>query len=138
VIELLSKFELLSELGEHGRELLCDFLRERHLRAGQGVFRAGDEAEELLLLVEGQVRLSAQGESLGLVRPGSAIGGASLVTIGNRECDAIAENPVVLLVLSRESYLRLRSDAPDVALALQEGILRDFAGVVRGAVCESA
>jgi hypothetical protein len=51
--------------------------------------------------------------------------------IGKRECCALAETPVRLLTLSRESYLRLRLDLPQVALALQEGILRDLASVVR-------
>jgi CRP-like cAMP-binding protein len=113
-------------------------MEERTLQSGDDVFRAGDEAEELLLLVDGHVRLEIKGVSMGRTGPGDVLGGASLVSIGNRECDAIAETPLALLVLSRESYLRLRSDAPQLALDLQEAILREFAGVVRGSVCEPA
>ena len=136
MIESLAKFALLREFTEEGREQLCGFLEERVLQPGDEVFCTGEEAEELLLLIDGQVRLEVKGVSVGRAGPGDVLGGASLVRIGNRECDAIAETPMALLVLSRESYLRLRSDALQLALDLQEAILREFAGVVRGSICE--
>jgi len=134
MIEFLAKFELLQELGDDGLELLAEFVEERRLCAQDYAFRAGDEAEELLLIVDGDLRLERKGRQLGRIRAGNAVGSVSLVAIGNRECDAIAENPVLLLVLSRESYLRLRSDAPQLALGLQEAVLREFANYVREAV----
>ena len=41
-----------------------------------------------------------------------------------------------LLTLTREGYLRLRADAPTVALALQEGVLRIFSGFLRCTVAD--
>ena len=131
MIGLLAKFELLQDLGDDGRQVIADYLEERALRVGETVFSAGDEAAELLFVVDGELKLEIPGETLGALRPGEVLGAASLVLIGNRECSASAGDPSVLLVLTRESYLRLRSDAPTVALALMEGILRTIATDVR-------
>lgn len=129
--DLLGKFELLKELSEEGRERLSEFLEEQRLDAGRTLFRTHDEAEEMFLVAEGQVRLDFGGAPIGLLGSGDVVGAASVVVIGKRECCAVAETPVRLLTLSRESYLRLRLDLPQVALALQEGVLRDLANVVR-------
>ncbi|MFQ5514822.1 MAG: cyclic nucleotide-binding domain-containing protein [Myxococcota bacterium] len=127
----LSGFPLLKSLSEEGRELLGDFLEERSLRDGEMVFSEGDESGELYLVVEGQVRLEARGAMVDVIGRGESFGAGSLVVIGNRECDALCEEPVRLLVLSRESYVRLRSDHPQLALDLQEAILCELARVVR-------
>ena len=127
----LAKFELLQELSTEGREQLWQVLEERWLEAGQTLFNAQDEASEMWLLAEGQLRLEADGASIGVLGPGEVLGAASIVLIGRRECTAVSETPVRLLSLSRENYLRFRSDMPTVALALQEGILRELTRLVR-------
>jgi CRP-like cAMP-binding protein len=101
------------------------------------VFAAGEEAAELFLVEAGRVRIEAGGRAFGSLGAGEALGALSLVAIGARQCDAIAEGEVALLALSREAYLRLRGEAPSVALAVQESILRRFAGSVR-AVLDTA
>lgn len=132
----LAKFELLQELGEEGREQLRAVLEERWLEAGQTLFTTQDEASELWLLTEGQLRLEADGEPIGVLGPGEVLGAASLVLISRRECSAVSETPVRLLSLSRENYLRIRSDMPAVALNLQEGILRELMRLVRLSLCD--
>ncbi len=134
--DLLAKVELLKDFGEDAREQLAEHLEERRLDEGRAVFRMHDEAEELYLVVEGQLRLELSGEPVGTLGPGDVVGAASLVVIGRRECSAIAQTPVRVLTLTRESYLRLRLEQPQVALVLQEGILRDLANVVRTSLPE--
>ena len=133
---LLAKIELLKDIGDDARDQLADLFEERRLDQGRAVFRAHDEAEEMYIVAEGQVRLELDREPLGALGPGDVLGAASLVVIGRRECSAIAQTPVRLLTLTRESYLRLRLDLPQVALVLQEGILRDLANVVRASLPE--
>ena len=43
----------------------------------------------------------------------------------------IEAEPARVLVLDREGYLRLRGDFPTVALALQEGVLREISTTAR-------
>lgn len=132
--ELLAKIELLKDLGEDLREQLAEHFEERRIDEGRSVFRAHDEAEEMYVVAEGQVRLEHDGVAVGMLGPGDVLGAASLVVIGRRECSALAQTPVRLLELSRESYLRLRLDLPRAALALQEGIVRNLSDTVRASL----
>jgi CRP-like cAMP-binding protein len=127
----LDEFALLQDLGDGERHRLEAYLEQRRLEPGQTVFRAGEEAAELYLVAQGRVRIDVGGRPFGALGAGDALGALSLVAIGARQCDAIAEDDVSLLALSREAYLRLRVDAPSLALAVQESILRRFTTSVR-------
>ncbi len=132
----LTKFAFADELTDAEREGLMDLLEERRLNADRPLFRAEDEAEELYLLAEGQLRLSVGGTDLAVLGVGSLLGGASLLAIGERECTATAVTAGTVLVLTRASYLRLRADLPRVALALQESLLREIAGPLRASLAD--
>ncbi len=127
----LEKFEILREMSPEERDNLRDFCEERSYPDGRAIFRRRDDASALLLLTGGRIRLKSGDEELGELVPGSALGHASLVSIGNRTCAAYALGAVSLLELSREAYHRLRGDHPQVALALQEGLMRGFAETTR-------
>lgn len=134
MIDSLRRFDLLAECSADDLAALSEILEERRHEAGETLFRAEDEASELLLVTEGRVRLELEGQSLGELGAGEAIGAACLVSIGTRACDVVAVEPSAVRVLTREGYHRLRADRPSAALALQEGTLRAMAGLVRVAV----
>lgn len=127
----LEKFRILTELSPEERESLASFLEEKTYADGRAIFRRRDEAAELLLLTNGLIRLESGGDDLGELAPGSALGHASLVAIGHRACAAYAKGAVSVLKLTREAYLRLRGDYPQIALSLQEGLMRSFAETTR-------
>jgi CRP-like cAMP-binding protein len=127
----LDAFPLLEDLGSSERDQLSEYLEARGLRAGQALFRTGEEGGELFLVARGRVRVESGGRSLGALGNGDVLGALSLVAIGTRQCDAIAEDDALLLALSREAYLRMRLEVPGIALAIQESILRRFTGAVR-------
>jgi CRP-like cAMP-binding protein len=127
----LDGFPLLDDLGANQRDLLREYLEARGLRAGQALFRTGEESGELFLIARGRVRIEAGGRAYGALGNGETLGALSLVAIGSRQCDAIAEDDALLLSLSREAYLRMRLEVPGIALAIQESILRRFTGAVR-------
>ncbi|MEE8314429.1 MAG: cyclic nucleotide-binding domain-containing protein [Myxococcota bacterium] len=132
----LAKFELLEELSEEQREALGDALSESTLEPDQALFHCRDEASELHLICEGGVRLELNGRELGELHAGESLGAASLAIVGNRQCDAYAIGKTRLFTLTRTAYLCLCSDTPSVALALQEGVLRAFAGFLRCTVSD--
>jgi CRP-like cAMP-binding protein len=134
MIDALRRFDLLAECSGEDLSAIAEVLEERQYDAGEALFRAEDEASELLLVIDGRVRIELEGQVLGELGAGEAIGAASLVSIGTRACDVVAVEPTVVRVLSREGYHRLRSDRPPAALALQEGTLRGMAGLVRVSV----
>ena len=130
----LEKFRILTELSPEERVSLASFLEEQSYEDGRAIFRRRDEAAELLLLTDGRIRLASGDAELGELAPGSALGHASLVAIGRRACAAYAKGAVSVLKLTREAYLRLRGDHPQIALSLQEGLLRNFADTARKVV----
>ncbi len=132
----LKRFELLGELGDGDVANLLDAMEERRLEEGCVLFQAGQEADAMYFLIEGTLRIEHEGRALGHLNAGEVLGVVSLVQIRRRECDAVAHDACKLLQLSREAYFRLRADMPGIALALQEGILRSFAGHVRVAVAD--
>ena len=127
----LAAFKLFDDLGAADREQLEGYLEERTHAAGDPVFSENDESSEALLLLEGSVEVEAEERSCGTLRAGEVIGGLSLIAIGSRECSAVALEDVRLYALTREAYLRMRAETPALALLVQEGILRSFAGAVR-------
>lgn len=132
----LDHFPLLSELVANDRRALGEFLEARELDAGSTLFRAQDEAEELYFVVDGGVSVRAGGETLSELGAGEVLGALCLVAVGRRECDVVAATATKLLCLSREGYLRMRADAPALALQLQEAVLRTFSSLVRGALSD--
>ncbi|HXZ67535.1 MAG TPA: cyclic nucleotide-binding domain-containing protein, partial [Alphaproteobacteria bacterium] len=59
LIELLSKCDLLRHLPPEGGEALLQYVRKRHLQAGEILFHAGDPGDALYIVAKGQVEVLA-------------------------------------------------------------------------------
>jgi len=134
--EALARCRVLADLTREQLGALVPLVEVRDLSAGSSLFREGDEADEVLLIAEGSVRLERGRVAFGVVGSGEVLGGVSLASVGRRGCDAIAEEGARVLALTRSAYMQLRADHPFVALALHEGLLRELASHVR-ALAES-
>ena len=132
----LDQFSLLSELVADDRRALGEFLTPREIDAGSSLFRASEEAEDLFLVTQGSLAIRLDGQPIAELGAGEVVGALCLVSVGRRECDAVAAEPTQVLCLSRESYLRLRADLPALALQLQEAVLRNFVSLVRNILGE--
>ncbi len=128
----LKRFSLFSDLGDSDREAVAALLEPIELVPGRQCFREGQEAEGLLLIDEGELRLeSRRSGELGRSGEGAALGGLSLLVVGPRELTATAAVPTRVLQLSRASFLRLAEDHPRIGLRLIQAIATEFAGAVR-------
>ncbi len=131
----LKRFPLLAELSDDDREVLFDLLEPQSFRPGRSVFRETAEADSLVFIVSGTVRLSSQRRAdLGTVGEGSVLGGAALLAMGQREATAKAEETCEVLVLERTAYRRLVEDYPRTACRLTEAIAQDLASLLREAL----
>ena len=129
----LKHFPLLAEFSDEDREVLFELLEPRSIRKGRSIYRETGEAEGLVLIAEGEVRLSTQRREveLGVVGAGQILGAASLLTLGSREATAKAETACEILLLERTAYRRLLDDYPRTACRLTEAIARSLAGLLR-------
>jgi CRP-like cAMP-binding protein len=131
----LERFPLLAGLGEVDRRILSERLEWLDVEVGAHLFREGDPADALLLLLDGRLRLWSDGRDAdGEVGPGSSIGALSLVVEGPREASAVARSRCRVLRLTRESFAGLRDAAPEVACKLLEGVVRENAVFARDAL----
>ena len=128
----LKRFALLADLSEGELEALDDLLEPVTLRAGQQLFREGQEADGLLLLHAGRLHFeSERAGDLGEAEPGTAVGAFSLVVVGRRETTAVASADAEVLRLSRTAFHRFAEDSPRGACRVLEAALRELAGALR-------
>jgi CRP-like cAMP-binding protein len=122
-------------LSEEELELLEELLEPQRLVRGQPLQREGTEAEGLVLVEQGALRLETAREGV-LVRceAGSVLGALALVRVGTRMVSAVAEDETRVRVLSRTAFHRLTEDAPRAACRILEAILGDVAGAMRAGV----
>jgi CRP-like cAMP-binding protein len=128
----LKRFPMLAELSDEDREALFELLDLQAFRKGRSVYRETAEADGLVLLASGTVRLSSKRcADLGTLGEGSILGSASLLTMGQREATVKAELDCEVLLLARASYRRLVEDHPRTACRLTEAIAADLAALLR-------
>ena len=131
----LKRFPQFAELSESDREALFDLLEPQTFRKGRSVYRETAEADGLVLIASGEVRLSSRRRAdLGTLGEGTILGGASLLTMGQREATAKAECDCEVLLLPRAAYRRLVDDYPRTACRLTEAIAADLAALLRDAL----
>ncbi len=111
------------------RELLDPILalgEERAFAAGEAVMRMGDEGCDLLLVVEGTVRVERPGFSA-TYGPGELIGEIEVLDPGRgRIADIHAVDDVRAVAVAREALLSALEADPRAALALIEVLAARF------------
>jgi CRP-like cAMP-binding protein len=128
----LKSVALFEEFSEDELVALADVLEEEPVATGRALFEEGSEADGLVVVLEGVFELESRNHgSLGLLSPGTALGGLSLVAPGRREATALAAEPCSVAWLDRASFRRLIDDEPRLACKLVEALLRETAGDLR-------
>jgi CRP/FNR family cyclic AMP-dependent transcriptional regulator len=128
----LKRFGLLAELLDEDREALVELLETEKIRGGRSIYRETAEADAMILIASGTVRLSSKrSEYLGTLGAGAVLGATSLLAMGQREATAKAETACEVWVLARTAYRRLVDDYPRTACRLTEAIAGEIAGLLR-------
>ena len=131
----LKRFAPFADLSDHERAEVADLLEERSLSPGETLFVEGDEAESLVLVVDGALAVSSprvdEPVQLGA---GTVLGGLALFAVGARESSVAGVESSQLLLLRRENFLRLAEDSPRTACRVAMAISAELAAQVRGAL----
>lgn len=103
---------------------LHEMLRRLELRAGETLFRQGEEADGLFVISDGSVgvyaRLPGGGEvELAILGEGEVIGEMALVDGGTRAASVRALEPTTALFFARADFLALASRLDPTAFALK-------------------
>jgi len=98
--------------------VFSDFDRA-YYTAGDTLCRIGDPAEEVFVLVDGEVKVTGgAGEELARIGPGELVGEVALLTEEARTASLTAVTDSWLMVLTREEFDKQLRERPEVAQAL--------------------
>ena len=125
-------FPLFGPLDAADSAALTPLLRPRRYEAGRLVFQRGDPAEEVFLVVAGQLRVSVcsvDGRELAfrIAVPGDIVGEIGALDEGRRSADVTALRDSEVLALARPDLLRLLATRPTMAI----GVSRFLCGRLR-------
>lgn len=134
LLHKLPEHSLLRALSQEDLAALLGQARECKALKGEAFIRQGDDGNALLILIEGQARVtvySANGREIVLeyVGPGTVLGEIALLDGGVRTASVIAMGPVRYLALARTSFEQVIESNPRIALRL----LREIAARLRRA-----
>jgi len=128
----LSKFPLLSALGDLERDVVADSIEVEEVAAGTLLFREGDPANGALFIAEGRIRVhSADLAGEAEVGAGDTLGTLSIVDVGPRLATAETLSRTRLYRLRRSAFSNLMASEPGIACRLLEGIVRESAAALR-------
>lgn len=121
--DLLRSLPLLQRF-THGEQLaLAPYLSLRRWRAGAPLWAAGDQADALLILLEGDVEVQRASGVVEGVGAGFAIGESALAGGARRAFSAAARGDVEALVLRSDDFEALCGRRPELALRLCRTLL---------------
>jgi CRP-like cAMP-binding protein len=118
--DLLKSVPLFATCGNRELERLGMLVDEVSLPAGRVLFNQGDNAAELFIVVDGQVRVDRNGENIATRGPGEFFGEMALVSEGTRMATATCETDCRFLVLGHREFHSLMDEFPTLKMQVLE------------------
>jgi len=97
-------------------EIFKDSPKARNIAAGEALFRRGDEASEMYVVLEGKVDISIDGRLIETLEPGSILGEMGIVDHSPRSADAIAATDIKIEPIDQDWFCSLLKRAPQFGL----------------------
>ncbi|MGD0851105.1 Crp/Fnr family transcriptional regulator [Bradyrhizobium sp.] len=104
--------------------LAGDGIATRSAKAGETIFKEGDEAQQLFVIKSGEVRIQAGNRTLAELSTNHIFGEMALIDDAPRSATAIAKTDVELVPISEKQFLFLVSQTPFFALKVMRVLAR--------------
>ena len=129
-VAALDFFELTRD-----REDFTAYLGELQLKTGETLFQEGQASDEIFFVERGRLEILKSGVQSTRIRlakivAGSMIGEMALYSGRPRTASVSAVEPVMLRVLSRDSWLRMKKERPDLAARFDHHVILSLANTV--------
>ncbi len=117
---LLKSVPLFANSSNRELERLGMLTEEVSLPAGRVLFNQGDNAAELFIVVDGQVRVDRNGSTIATRGPGEFFGEMSLLSEAPRMASATCESECRFLVVGRREFHSLMDEFPALKMRVLE------------------
>ncbi|HZW99487.1 MAG TPA: cyclic nucleotide-binding domain-containing protein [Trueperaceae bacterium] len=97
-------------------EIFKDSPKARTYPAGEVIFRAGDVAHEMYVVIEGTVDIILDGRNIEELNPGNVFGEMAIVDEAPRSADAVARTDVRVEPIDQEWFKHLIRRSPTFGL----------------------
>ena len=128
-LQLLKKTAIFADLDEGELARVAEICKEQSYKGGQTIFKEGEPGNRFYIIVSGDVRISRNipgsgEEALAVLQPGACFGEMAVFDRSERSTDAIANNPALLVTISRPDFEILLDFNRDMAYKILWSMLR--------------
>lgn len=126
--ELADRFPLFTQMTPEQREVLVLHFEPRHADPGQRIIRAGDQADSVYFIAEGEVEVSVNGRKISRLQAGDFFGEMALLSGQPRSADVTALDFSKFVTLSHRDFREFLRRFPEIgdiisAEAAERGVM---------------
>jgi CRP-like cAMP-binding protein len=125
---VLKAVEMFSEMAEDVLAGIALSLQEIQVRAEETIIREGEPGTTMYVIVEGQVRVHADGRTLATLSERAAFGELSALDPERRSASVTAVRDTHLLALDHDVLYELISERQEVAHGIIRFLVRRYGG----------
>jgi CRP-like cAMP-binding protein len=114
----LRQVPLFAGLNDHELDEVGGAATELRFEAGRVLMKEGDPAHEMVVVLEGTIEVTRDGEHVADIGPGSFAGEMALLTRSHRNSTVRAKTDIVVLHLDGRSFAAVLEDVPGIALKM--------------------
>jgi CRP-like cAMP-binding protein len=116
--ESLKNVPLFQDLPKKSIDRLAKFVRPRAFRAGDTIFKEGEEGVGFFLITEGKVEVSRGGAALATIGTGGFFGEMALLDNHRRSATVKAASDTNCFAIMRSDFLAELRNNPDLAVEM--------------------
>jgi GNAT superfamily N-acetyltransferase len=124
ISKAVNKMTLFSGLNEEQSNRLAGICSIGKFRSGEKLFSKGEPANKMYIVIEGEVTITLNDthQPVGQVLSGEPVGEVSFLTGEHHSATAVAKQPILLAVLTKNNLAELIRLRPDIGLALFQNL----------------
>jgi CRP-like cAMP-binding protein len=126
-VALLQSVDIFAETPAHILASVARIVEEVELVPGENFIQEGASDNCLYLVIEGEVRVHSNEQTLLVLGPGKTVGELALLDPEPRSASVTAVNDAFLFRIDREPFDEVMADRPEIA----QGIIRTLARRIR-------
>jgi CRP-like cAMP-binding protein len=126
-VALLQSVEIFTQTPAHVLASVARIVEEVELVPDENFIREGDPGDDLYLIIEGEVKVHHDDQTVNILGPGKTVGELALLDPEPRSASVSAVDDAFLFRIAKEPFDEVMADRPEIA----QGIIRTLTRLVR-------